>query len=91
MCIRDSNYERDVDSQIAYMKANTSKNIFQPAMILKNGANLMSPQMLSEQLCHNRKAGTMCEAQFWFDGLWNEDIRKMFKLFYSYPVEFPEL
>ena len=90
-CYVTANYERDVDSQIAYMKANTSKNIFQPAMILKNGANLMSPQMLSEQLCHNRKVGTMCEAQFWFDGLWNEDIRKMFKLFYSYPVEFPEL
>jgi len=90
-CYVTANYERDVNSQIAEMKKITSKNIFQPAMILKNGANLLSAEMLSEQLCYNRKVGTMCEAQFWFDGLLMPEIQKMFKLFYSYPVDFPEL
>ncbi len=90
-CYVTANYERDVTSQIDYMKTVTSKNIFQPAMILKNGANLMSAQMLSDQLCYNRKVGTMGEAQFWFDGLLDENIQKIFKLFYSYPVEFPDL
>ena len=90
-CYVTANYERDVDSQISEMKKITSKNIFQPAMILKNGANLLSAEMLSEQLCYNRKVGTMCEAQFWFDGLLIPDIQKIFKLFYSYPVPFPEL
>ena len=47
-CYVTANYERDVNSQIAEMKKITSKNIFQPAMILKNGANLLSAEMLSE-------------------------------------------
>lgn len=90
-CYVTANYERDVDSQIKYLKEVTAENIFQPAMILKNGERLLSPQMISEELCYNRKVGTRGEAQFWFDGLYNEDIRKMFRLFYSYPVEFPAL
>lgn len=90
-CYVTANYERDVDSQIKYMKEVTSENIFQPAMILKNGERLMDPQMISDQLCYNRQVETMCEAQFWFDGLLNKDIQKMFRLFYSYPVEFPDL
>ncbi len=90
-CYVTANYENDVNSQIKYMKEVTSKNIFQPAMILKNGERLLSPEMLSEELCYNRKVGTMGEAQFWFDGLLNKDIQKMFSLFYSYPVEFPDL
>lgn len=90
-CYVTANYERDVKSQIDYMRTVSSKNIFQPAMILKNGANLMSTQMLSDQLCYNRQVGTVGEAQFWFDGLLDEDIQAIFKLFYSYPVEFPDL
>ena len=89
-CYVTANYERDVNSQIAEMKKHTSKNIFQPAMILKNGANLMSLQMLSDQLYYNRTVGTMGEAQFWFDGLLDKDIQKMFTLWYSYPIEFPD-
>ena len=90
-CYVTSNYERDLDSQMSYMRSVTEQVIVQPAMILKNGPNLLSPQMLSEQLCYNRKQGTLGEAQFWFEGLYNEDLKQIFKLFYSYPVEFPKL
>lgn len=89
-CYVTANYERDVDSQIKYMKEITSENLFQPAMILKNGGQIMDPQMISDELCYNRKVGTNGEAQFWFDGLLHSEVQKMFKLFYSYPVEFPE-
>ncbi len=90
-CYVTANYERDVASQIQQLQKLTDKNIFQPAMILKNGASVMSVEMLSEQLCYNRQVGTMCEAQFWFDGLLKDDVKQIFRLFYSYPVDFPEL
>ncbi|MGM9788134.1 MAG: family 10 glycosylhydrolase [Candidatus Cryptobacteroides sp.] len=90
-CYVTANYERDLDSQMSYMHSLSDKVILQPAMILKNGPNLLSPELLSEQLCYNRKVGSLGEAQFWFEGLLNEDLKQIFKLFYSYPVEFPEL
>ncbi|MGN1226115.1 MAG: family 10 glycosylhydrolase [Candidatus Cryptobacteroides sp.] len=90
-CYVTANYERDLDSQMSYMHSLSDKVIFQPAMILKNGPNLLTPEMLSAQLCYNRKVVSLGEAQFWFEGLLNEDLKQIFKLFYSYPVEFPEL
>ena len=91
-CYVTANYEKDVDSQVALMKKNSDKMIFQPAMILKNGAALLPAQLLSDELCHNRKVGTLGEAQFWFEGLnESEEARRLFKLFYNSPVAFPSL
>lgn len=85
------NYENDVKSQVDLMKQTSSKFVYQPAMILKNGAAILTPQLISDQLSYNRKVGTLCESQFWFDGLWEPEVQAIFKLFYSYPADFPEL
>ena len=91
-CYVTANYENDVNSQAALMKENSDRMLFQPAMILKNGSALLPVELLSEELCHNRRVGTLGEAQFWFEGLnESEQARKLFKLFYSTPVAFPDL
>ncbi|MCQ2158415.1 MAG: family 10 glycosylhydrolase [Bacteroidales bacterium] len=85
-CYVTANYEKDVDSQLQYFP---DRLMFNPAMILKNGAALLPLQLISEELTHNRRSGTGGESQFWFDGLLDKDVRKLFKLYYNYPVEFP--
>lgn len=90
-CYVTANYERDVDSQIELMKKYSDRMVFQPAMILKNGSAILPSQLISDELCHNRELGTLGESQFWFDGLYEEAPRKMFELFYNYPVAFPDL
>ena len=91
-CYVTANYENDVNSQAALMKENSDRMLFQPAMIHKNGSALLPVELLSEELCHNRRVGTLGEAQFWFEGLnESEQARKLFKLFYSTPVAFPDL
>lgn len=84
-------YQDDVDLTIENVKAKTSANIFNPAMILKNGSNILPLETLSEQLHYNRTVGTCGESQFWFDGLKEEGVKDMFKLWYNYPVAFPAL
>lgn len=91
-CYVIPSYERDVNSQIKLLKeCGRDASLLNPAMILKNGSNLLSKQMISDQLFHNLKNGTCGESQFWFDGLWEKDQQQMFRTFYNYPVEFPSL
>lgn len=90
-CYVTATYDTDVAETMYYVREKTSADIFNPAMILKNGDALMSPAMLARQLGRNRETGTFGESQFWFDGLWNSDIQEVFKAWYSYPVAFPEL
>lgn len=90
-CYVTATYDTDVNETMYYVREKTSADIFNPAMILKNGDALMSPAMLVRQLSRNRETGTFGESQFWFDGLWDKDIQEVFKAWYSYPVAFPEL
>lgn len=85
-CYVTVNYENDVKSQLQYFP---DVSMFNPAMILKNGSALLPVQLISDELTHNRRCAVGGESQFWFDGLLDKDVQKMFKLFYSYPVEFP--
>ncbi len=88
-CYVTSAYETDVRTALSYVKRNTSKEIFNPAMILKNGGAILSPTLLAQELQYNRQIGTLGESQFWFDGLYDPGARHIFELYYSYPVEFP--
>lgn len=72
-------YENDVTSALKYLGG---RNILNPAMILKNGPDLLGERTLAKQLLFNRSVGTFGEAQFWFDGLWDERVQKIFRRFY---------
>lgn len=90
-CYVTATYNEDVYDTMTYVKEKTSADIFNPAMILKNGDNVMKADMLAEELQYNREIGTFGESQFWFDGLKEKEIQDVFKAYYSYPVEFPAL
>ena len=83
-------YETDVTNSLKQVAAAGAGNILNPAMILKNGANIMSRDVLIQQLRFNRKAGTCGESQFWFDGLYTDYVRDVFRSFYPGKVRFPE-
>ena len=85
------NYREDVSETATIVKGKTPADIFNPAMILKNGDNLLPPETIAEQLHYNRTVGTFGESQFWFDGLKETDIKAVFKAWYNYPVAFPDL
>lgn len=82
-------YRSDIASALQYIAQAGGGNILNPAMILKNGANIMSEQMLVDQLNYNRSMGTNGEAQFWFDGLKEAHVKKVFKAFYPGKAIFP--
>ena len=83
-------YETDVTNSLKQVAAAGAGNILNPAMILKNGANIMSRDVLIQQLRFNRKAGTCGESQFWFDGLYTDYVRDVFRSFYPGKARFPE-
>ena len=88
-CYVTSSYENDVRTALGYVSQNTDKNILNPAMILKNGASVMSEDMLISQLQFNDRSGTCGESQFWFDGLYEEYVQEVFRSFYPSKAENP--
>ena len=83
-------YEKDVTDAMGYVKANSDKNLLNPAMILKNGSKILDKDVLIEQMQFNRKMGTNGEAQFWFDGLYTDYVQDVFRRFYPTKAAFPE-
>lgn len=83
-------YEADVTAAMGYVKANSDKNLLNPAMILKNGSKILDKDVLVEQLQFNREVGTNGEAQFWFDGLYTDYVQEVFRKYYPSKAEFPE-
>ena len=83
-------YEKDVTDAMGYVKANSDKNLLNPAMILKNGSKILDKDVLIEQLQFNRQQGTNGEAQFWFDGLYTDYVQEVFRKFYPTKAAFPE-
>ena len=90
-CYVTANYREDVAATLDYVKQETDKPLFNPAMILKNGDTLLSLDQLAAQLQYNREVGTFGESQFWFDGLKDQGIQELFKLYYNQPLPFPDL
>lgn len=90
-CYVTANYREDVAATLGYVQEKTDKPLFNPAMILKNGDTLLSLDQLAAQLQYNREVGTFGESQFWFDGLKDQGIQELFKLYYNQPLPFPDL
>lgn len=82
-------YEYDVKQALGYVEQNTSENILNPAMILKNGDSILMEQILVSELKYNRSVGTCGESQFWFEGLKTDHVQKVFKAFYPAKAIFP--
>lgn len=90
-CYVTASYREDVAATLGYVQEKTDKPLFNPAMILKNGDTLLSLDQLAAQLQYNREAGTFGESQFWFDGLKDQGVQELFKLYYNQPLPFPDL
>lgn len=90
-CYVTNNYNNDVDSTMGYVKKSCDRNVFNPAMILKNGGAILPATLISEELQKNRQVGTCGESQFWFDGLLEPDVQSIFRAWYRTWVPFPEL
>lgn len=82
-------YEYDIRQALEYVAQNTSKNILNPAMILKNGDSVLMEEILVSELKYNRSVGTCGESQFWFDGLKTDYVQKVFRAFYPGKAVFP--
>ena len=90
-CYVIAHYKEDVSATLGYVREKTDKPLFNPAMILKNGDALLSPDQLAAQLQYNREVGTFGESQFWFDGLKDPAVQNLFRLYYPSPLAFPDL
>ncbi len=86
-----SSYMDDVSKATGYVKQNCDRNILNPAMILKNGGTIMDEKTLNDQLFYNRAVGTMGESQFWFDGLKEAHVQRVFRKYYASKAIFPTL
>lgn len=82
-------YEYDIRQALGYVEQNTSENILNPAMILKNGDSILMEQILVSELKFNRSVGTCGESQFWFEGLKTDHVQKVFRAFYPGKAVFP--
>ena len=82
-------YEYDIRQALEYVAQKTSKNILNPAMILKNGDSVLMEEILVSELKYNRSVGTCGESQFWFDGLKTDYVQKVFRAFYPGKAIFP--
>ena len=90
-CYVIANYADDVSATMEVVRGKTSVPLFNPAMILKNGETVLSPDQIASQLQINRQAGTFGESQFWFDGLRSPEVQRIFRDYYADPVPFPDL
>ncbi len=84
-----SSYMDDVSKAMGYVLQNSEDKILNPAMILKNGGNILSEENLVNQLRYNRAVGTCGESQFWFDGLYASHVQEVFRTFYPGKAIFP--
>lgn len=82
-------YEYDISQALGYVSQHTSKNLLNPAMILKNGDSILMEEILVSELKYNRSVGTCGESQFWFDGLKTDYVQKVFRAFYPGKAIFP--
>ena len=90
-CYVIANYEADASATLNIVREKTSRPLFNPAMILKNGDAILPVEKIAAQLQYNRQIGTFGESQFWFDGLKIPEVQEVFKAYYSYSVPFPAL
>ena len=90
-CYVIANYENDASATLEIVREKTSRPLFNPAMILKNGDAILPLDKIAAQLQYNRQIGTFGESQFWFDGLKIPEVQELFKAYYSYSVPFPAL
>lgn len=90
-CYVIANYEADASETLAIVREKTDAPLFNPAMILKNGDAILPLDKIAAELQYNRQIGTFGESQFWFDGLKIPEVQELFKVYYSYPVPFPDL
>lgn len=88
-CYVVANYSADVATSREYLRNAGGGDLLNPAMILKNGTTLLPESELVYQLQTNRRTGTCGESQFWFDGLKEPYVQRVFKAFYPGKAIFP--
>ena len=76
-CYIPANYENYVTQALRYLPASK----LNPAMILKNGGNILSEENIRSEIAINRAQGTCGESQFWFDGI--KERADVFRELYS--------
>ncbi|MEN9918260.1 MAG: hypothetical protein RL662_696 [Bacteroidota bacterium] len=82
-------YNATAKQALGYVTANTTQNIFNPGMILKSGATIMTEKLLREQLDVNRELNTNGEAFFYIDGLYDANVQKVLRIYYAGKAKFP--
>lgn len=90
-CYREtvSAYQYTMRSASEYVKANTTKSIFNPGIYLRN--TLGWEQVFVGQLLENRAVPTNGEAFFYNEGLKQQVNKRVLKAFYTGKALFPEL
>ena len=85
-------YKNTVSEALSYVKANNSKQLFAPGIILMEGSQIkMSTDLLKQQLKINRNLNINSEIFFYNEALNNKDIQSVFKEVYPYKVDFPDI
>lgn len=85
-------YKNTVSEALSYVKANNSKQLFAPGIILMEGSQIkMSTDLLKQQLKINRDLNINSEIFFYNEALYNKDIQSVFKEVYPYKIDFPDV
>lgn len=80
-------YRSTAKAALDQVKAKTTKGIFNPGVILFDGADQMTEATLKSQMEINRQLGTNGEAFFFNEKLKNEWVKKVLKSFYKEKAE----
>ncbi len=84
-------YKNTVSEALSYVKANNSKQLFAPGIILMEGSQIkMSADLLKQQLKINRDLNINSEIFFYNEALNNKAIQSVFKEAYPYKANFPQ-
>jgi uncharacterized lipoprotein YddW (UPF0748 family) len=80
-----TSYTNEVINAQNYVRQNTTENVLNPGIILKNGNTIMDPKLLTDQMNVNRANGTNGEAFFYIDGLTDTATQEVIRSFYVNP------
>jgi uncharacterized lipoprotein YddW (UPF0748 family) len=84
-CYRNTieSYVSTMQATNKYVKENTSKHVFNPGIILKNGETFMPRELLEQQLNANKAINTNGESFFYIDGFYTPENYEVVKRLYK--------